>query len=82
MHYVYFLQSIDHPEQNYIGLTDDLRARLRVYNSGGALHTTKYKPWRLVTYVAFAELAKAVAFERYMKSASGRVFAKKAVALI
>jgi predicted GIY-YIG superfamily endonuclease len=77
MHYVYFLQSIDHPKQNYAGLTDDLRARLKAHNSGGALHTTKYKPWRLVTYVAFNDPAKAVAFERYMKSASGRAFAKK-----
>jgi putative endonuclease len=29
------------------------------------------------TYVAFADEAKAVAFERYMKTASGRAFAKK-----
>ena len=77
MKYVYFLQSIDHPDQNYVGLTDDLRNRLKVHNSGGALHTAKYKPWRLVTYVAFSEEAKAVAFERYMKSASGRAFASK-----
>lgn len=77
MKYVYFLQSIEHPDQTYVGLTDDLRARVKVHNSGGALHTTKYRPWRLVTYVAFSEDAKAVAFERYMKSASGRAFAKK-----
>lgn len=77
MHYVYFLQSIDHPKQNYAGLTDDLRARLKVHNSGGALHTKKYKPWRLVTYAAFSDPAKAIAFERYMKTASGRAFARK-----
>jgi putative endonuclease len=77
MHYVYFLQSIEHPDQNYVGLTDDLRARLKVHNSGSSLHTKKFKPWRLVTYVAFDEAAKAVAFERYMKTASGRAFAKK-----
>jgi putative endonuclease len=77
MKYVYFLQSINHPDQNYVGLTDDLRARLEVHNSGGSFHTSKYKPWRLVTYVAFSDEAKAVAFERYMKSGSGRAFAKK-----
>jgi putative endonuclease len=77
MTYVYFLQSIDYPDQNYVGLAGDLRARLKVHNSGGSLHTAKYKPWRLVTYVGFSDEAKAVAFERYMKTASGRAFAKK-----
>lgn len=77
MKYVYFLQSVDHPEQNYVGLADDLKSRFKVHNSGGSPHTAKYKPWRLVTYVAFSDDAKAVAFERYMKSASGRAFAKK-----
>ena len=44
MKYVYFLQSIVHPDQNYVGLTDDLRARLKVHNSGGSPHTSKHKP--------------------------------------
>jgi predicted GIY-YIG superfamily endonuclease len=77
MKYVYFLQSINHPDQDYVGLADDLSARLKVHNSGGSSHTAKYKPWRLVTYVGFSDEAKAVAFERYMKSGSGRAFAKK-----
>ena len=76
MKYVYFLQSINHPDQTYVGLTDDLRARLKVHDFG-APHTAKYKPWRLVTYLAFADEAKAVAFERYMKTGSGRAFANK-----
>jgi putative endonuclease len=77
MKYVYFLQSIDHPEQNYVGLADDLRARFKTHNAGGSPHTAKYKPWRLVSYVAFSDGAKAAAFEQYMKSASGRAFARK-----
>jgi predicted GIY-YIG superfamily endonuclease len=77
MKYVYFLQSIDHPDQTYVGLTDDLRARLKTHNAGGALHTAKYKPWRLVTYVAFDDADRAAGFERYMKTSSGRAFAKK-----
>lgn len=77
MKYVYFLQSIDCPDQTYIGLTDDLRPRLKAHNDGNSLHTTKYKPWRLITYVAFFDEAKAVSFERYIKTASGRAFAKK-----
>ena len=77
MKYVYLLESIDNPDQSYVGLTDDLRARLAAHNAGQSPHTAKYKPWRLVTYIAFSDEAKAVAFERYLKSASGRAFARK-----
>ena len=77
MKYVYLLQCIDHPDQTYVGLADDLRARLAAHNAGKAIHTSKFKPWRLVSYVAFADDAKAVAFERYMNTASGRAFASK-----
>jgi predicted GIY-YIG superfamily endonuclease len=77
MKYVYLLQSINFPAENYVGLTDDLRKRLATHNAGQSSHTAKFKPWLLVTYVAFSDEAKAVAFERYMKSSSGRAFAKK-----
>jgi hypothetical protein len=33
--------------------------------------------WRLKTYVAFSDRQKAVEFEKYLKSPSGRAFAKK-----
>jgi putative endonuclease len=75
--YVYLLESIPHPEEVYVGLADDLRARMKKHNSGGSPHTSKFKPWRLVTYLAFSDPDKAVQFERYMKSHSGRAFAKK-----
>jgi predicted GIY-YIG superfamily endonuclease len=76
MRYVYILQSVD--EQHfYTGHTDDLRGRLKKHNSGGVPHTSKYKPWRLKTYVAFADERQALAFEKYLKSPSGRAFAAK-----
>jgi len=77
MKYVYLLESIAHPDQSYPGLTDDLQARLQVHNSGGSPHTSKFKPWRLVTYIAFSDAQKAVEFEQYLKSHSGRAFANK-----
>jgi predicted GIY-YIG superfamily endonuclease len=77
MKYVYLLQSVDFPKETYVGLTDDLKKRLAAHNAGQSSHTSKFKPWQLVTYVAFSDEAKAVAFERYMKSSSGRAFAKK-----
>ena len=77
MKYVYILQSIDTPEHFYTGLTDDIRARLQKHNAGEVEHTSKFKPWRLKTYVGFTDQARAVNFERYLKSPSGRAFAKK-----
>ena len=77
MQYVYLLESVPFPEESYIGFTDNLRNRLKVHNSGGSPHTAKFKPWRLITYIAFSDEKKALAFERYLKSHSGRAFAKK-----
>jgi putative endonuclease len=77
MKYVYILASIAFPDRHYTGVTDDLRQRLAKHNSGGVSHTSKYKPWQLQTYFAFSDEKKAFAFEKYLKSASGRAFAKK-----
>ena len=63
------------PGQRHIGLTKDLRARLAAHNAGHSPHTSKYKPWRLVTYVAFDSQTKAAAFEQYLKAGSGHAFA-------
>jgi len=74
--YVYILESLD-SLHFYVGITDDLRTRLAKHNAGEVPHTSKYGPWRLKTYVAFSNEKQATAFERYLKSASGRAFAKK-----
>lgn len=76
MKYVYILQSHAAEEHFYIGITDDLKARLAKHNAGAVTHTSKFRPWRIKTYVAFADEARAIAFERYLKSGSGRAFAK------
>ena len=76
MKYVYLLESLN-AEHFYTGITDDLRTRLAAHNAGNVPHTSKNKPWRLKTYVAFSDEAQAIAFEKYLKSASGRAFAKK-----
>lgn len=77
MTYVYILQSSAHPERYYVGVTKDLRARLKKHNAGEVPHTFKYAPWVIKTYIAFSDEKQALAFERYLKSASGRAFAKK-----
>jgi putative endonuclease len=77
MIYVYILHSLAHPERHYIGITADLQARLEKHNAGEVSHTSKYAPWAIKTYVAFSDERQAFAFEKYLKSASGRAFAKK-----
>ena len=77
MHYVYLIQSVASPNQTYIGLTNNLKSRLNKHNEGGSPHTSKYKPWKLVTYLAFSTREQAAEFETYLKSGSGRAFAQK-----
>ncbi|MGH9496148.1 MAG: GIY-YIG nuclease family protein, partial [Candidatus Sulfotelmatobacter sp.] len=58
------------------GITDDVDTKLSKHNSGAVTHTAKYRPWRVKSYVAFTDEARAFAFEKYLKSGSGRAFAK------
>ena len=76
MKYVYILQSLTDDEHFYTGITDDVEARLSTHNSGAVVHTAKYRPWRVKTYIAFTDAVRATAFEKYLKSGSGRAFAK------
>lgn len=77
MKYVYLLQSIPHPQQHYVGLTSDVDKRLAAHNAGQSTHTAQYRPWKIITYHAFVDEAKAAAFEQYLKSGSGRAFGQK-----
>jgi predicted GIY-YIG superfamily endonuclease len=77
MKYVYILHSIAFPDRYYVGITHDLRARLAKHNAGEVPHTSKYKPWQVKAYIAFSDEKQAFAFEKYLKSPSGRAFAKK-----
>jgi putative endonuclease len=76
-HYVYLLSSLSDPERHYVGQTKDLAQRLRAHNSGLVSHTAKYLPWQLETALAFRSREKALSFEKYLKSHSGRAFAAK-----
>jgi len=75
MKYVYLLESLT-GEHHYTGITDNLESRLSKHNSGVVTHTSKFRPWRIKTYVAFEDEARANSFEQYLKSGSGRAFAK------
>lgn len=74
---VYLIRSMSYPSQAYIGVTSDLKRRLKEHSAGHSPHTSKFAPWELVVAIRFAEERKANAFERYLKTGSGRAFAKK-----
>jgi putative endonuclease len=74
--YAYILENPD-CEHFYVGVTGDVSARLFKHNAGEVLHTSKHRPWKLKSYVAFCNEERAFAFQRYLKSGSGRAFAKK-----
>jgi len=75
--YVYILRSTVNPERYYVGVTSDLPMRLKKHNAGEVPHTSKYAPWTIKTYLAFSDEMQAFEFEKYLKSPSGRAFAKK-----
>ena len=77
MKYVYMLQSAKIPTKHYTGITADLKRRFADHNKAQSPYTKKFLPWRLVGYIAFSDSEKAKKFEAYLKTASGRTFAKR-----
>lgn len=76
-HYVYILTSQSDPNRHYAGMTQNLQTRLQDHNSGKCSHTSKFRPWQIETALSFRSFDKALAFEKYLKTGSGRAFAKK-----
>ena len=74
---VYVLRSGLDADRYYAGLTSDLSTRLETHNSGGSVHTRSGRPWQVVVSLQFREPASALEFERYLKTGSGRAFAKR-----
>ncbi len=75
--FVYVLRSSQDCDRYYIGLTGDVDQRLATHNSGGSQHTASLRPWSLVVSLHFASENSAIAFEKYLKTGSGRAFAKR-----
>jgi predicted GIY-YIG superfamily endonuclease len=75
--FVYILANAADAEHFHVGMTQDVHVRLVAHNAGQVPHTAKFRPWRLKTYIAFSDRARAIAFELYLKSGSGRAFTKK-----
>jgi predicted GIY-YIG superfamily endonuclease len=75
--FVYILRSDVDPDRHYIGITSDVEKRLRWHNAGPCGVTVHHRPWSLVVSLEFADPKVAGQFERYLKTGSGRAFAKR-----
>jgi len=75
--FVYVLKNAAAKPRFYVGCTSDVAARLADHNAGRCPHTARHRPWQLHVTIQLADERRAVAFERYLKSGSGRGFAKK-----
>lgn len=75
MWHVYILKCSD--ESNYTGCTNNLENRLKRHNSGQVRYTQNRLPVEVVTYITFPDKYKAFNLEKYLKSGSGRAFAKR-----
>ena len=74
---VYILRSHGVPKERYIGRTSDIQARLEWHNHGPSGYTVRARPWYPAVVIEFCDQATAIRFERYLKSGSGRAFAKR-----
>jgi predicted GIY-YIG superfamily endonuclease len=71
------LKSGESAPRFYIGLTSNVERRLAWHNDGHSPHTAKHRPWRSHVVIEFSDESHAVRFEEYLKSGSGRAFAKR-----
>ena len=75
--FVYVLRSDRNPRRHYVGLTSDVQRRLEWHNAGQNEHTTRERPWHILVTLEFRTAEAAGHFERYLKTGSGRAFAKR-----
>ena len=57
-YYIYILQSKINTDRFYVGFTENIENRLKDHNLGKNPYTSKYKPWRIKTAVAFTDRQK------------------------
>jgi putative endonuclease len=75
--YVYILVSEANNTLHYTRITRNLQQRLLEHNRGKCPNSSAHRPSRIETAIAFKFERKARAFEKYLKSGSGREFARR-----
>ena len=80
MFFAYVLKSIEH-NYFYKGHCRDLEKRIQQHNSGMTESIKPYIPFTVVYFENFETQEEAIKREKYFKSAAGRRFLKKKIAL-
>jgi len=75
MQFVFLLKCSDNTI--YTGCTKSIENRLKRHENGEVLYTSSRLPVQLITYIAFNNKYNAFAFEKYLKSGSGKAFSNK-----
>ena len=75
--FVYIIRSEAAPSRHYVGITSDVDRRLEWHNHGPGGWTVDHRPWSIVVSLEFPTEREAARFEKYLKSGSGRAFAKR-----
>ena len=58
-------------------MTSNVPERLHWHNAGLNVHTARNRPWSVIVAIEFRTQEAALEFERYLKTGSGRAFAKR-----
>jgi predicted GIY-YIG superfamily endonuclease len=72
---VYILKCCDNTY--YVGCTGDLQDRMNRHKGGQVKYTSTRLPFEIAHQSVFTDKYKAFEYEKYLKSGSGRAFAKK-----
>lgn len=75
-YYVYILLS-QKDGSLYVGLTHDIKKRLKEHRDGLGNFTKGHLPYRIVFVSALPDKFIAARFEKYLKTASGKAFIRK-----
>lgn len=68
--YVYILRCSDN--KPYTGYTRNIEDRMSRHNRGSVPATKKRRPLDLLTYISFSNMHQAIAYEKYLKTRTGR----------
>ncbi|MDP3788426.1 MAG: GIY-YIG nuclease family protein [Candidatus Chromulinivorax sp.] len=79
MFFVYLLRSINNLQKTYVGYSSDVEERLKAHNAGRSIYTQEDRPWQLEAFFCFNTELKALRFEKYLKTNSGKIFLKRYV---
>ena len=77
-YYVYAIQS-EVDKRLYVGLSSNIKKRLRSHNNGETFSTKGFRPWRLVYSEFVGNRKEARKREKYLKSGIGKEYIKNII---